>query len=678
MKKILLLILIPLVGVGQTNNCIQYYDFANSYEDWTPGNSGDCNLNWLIGENLECQGNYPIAPINSENGWYALLDSDNLGNNDGSDCGLENSYITTSESINLSEFENVVIEFDTYYRSFEEEKCWLVLSTDGVNWPSLSPDSLENPSEGIYEVFPNISPIENTSLEDNPTLKRFDVSEFAGGNSEVWIRFQWTGIYGYAWFIDNVCIKERQEHEVAIKHINVNQLGDLGEGEQYGRIPSSVISALEEDFPSNASDIYAQFTNTGYNNIENCELEIEILEPGMESPNIYIYNLDDLPPSLDSVYVYKLVSNHTFGYDVGLCDITVRLVECQDSTGGAVSPVDLNMMSDSKTSTFEISTDYGGLYSLDFIDINDDIEIDRIGSDDNLGGDGVMMLNTYYVSKQDLFGVAGISILLDSYLYDNPTSVQGGEIQGKLVYANEFDYSWVDPDISDSWNEAQNEIFSNVIFETEYILIDEEDISNGSVFLPFEAAQANQVDWLPDTLLKVFAVINIYSNELNNPIIILDDRSSYQNPEASLIMTDELDIDDTPNPSCLAIRLFISGNLSEGFGCTIAESCNYDSSAVIDDGSCILDDDDSVAPFGCVDAVDQFGCDYLWGSETIANLCPVSCECEGFEITDLTESLKNVKNLTRKVDVLGRTTTNKGFELEIFDDGSVEKKYVIK
>ena len=36
------------------------------------------------------------------------------------------------------------------------------------------------------------------------------------------------------------------------------------------------------------------------------------------------------------------------------------------------------------------------------------------------------------------------------------------------------------------------------------------------------------------------------------------------------------------------------------------------------------------------------------------------------------------KCLVKRVDLLGRETTNKGFQLEIYDDGSVEKKYIIK
>ena len=37
-----------------------------------------------------------------------------------------------------------------------------------------------------------------------------------------------------------------------------------------------------------------------------------------------------------------------------------------------------------------------------------------------------------------------------------------------------------------------------------------------------------------------------------------------------------------------------------------------------------------------------------------------------------------LKNLITIIDMLGRETTNKGFQLHIYDDGSVEKKYLIK
>ena len=52
----------------------------------------------------------------------------------------------------------------------------------------------------------------------------------------------------------------------------------------------------------------------------------------------------------------------------------------------------------------------------------------------------------------------------------------------------------------------------------------------------------------------------------------------------------------------------------------------------------------------------------------------ISYSCDGVSIDE--ESIN--KNLITTVDILGRYTNSKGFQLHIYDDGSVEKKYLIK
>ena len=53
--------------------------------------------------------------------------------------------------------------------------------------------------------------------------------------------------------------------------------------------------------------------------------------------------------------------------------------------------------------------------------------------------------------------------------------------------------------------------------------------------------------------------------------------------------------------------------------------------------------------------------------------CQNSCENNSY-----IKELPTNKVLLKKLDFIGRETTNKGFQLHIYDDGSVEKKYVIK
>jgi hypothetical protein len=61
---------------------------------------------------------------------------------------------------------------------------------------------------------------------------------------------------------------------------------------------------------------------------------------------------------------------------------------------------------------------------------------------------------------------------------------------------------------------------------------------------------------------------------------------------------------------------------------------------------------------------------------TDANGCETIVEiiCDDTAIKEL----DNSKTLIKAVGILGRAATNKGFQLHIYDDGSVEKKYLIK
>jgi len=83
------------------------------------------------------------------------------------------------------------------------------------------------------------------------------------------------------------------------------------------------------------------------------------------------------------------------------------------------------------------------------------------------------------------------------------------------------------------------------------------------------------------------------------------------------------------------------------------------------------------ASLGCVQVDDVFYAENLWAlsAEEISTDCYDDVDCAS--ITSIREYPTN-KSLLKTIDILGRETTNKGFQLHIYDDGSVEKKYVIK
>ena len=53
--------------------------------------------------------------------------------------------------------------------------------------------------------------------------------------------------------------------------------------------------------------------------------------------------------------------------------------------------------------------------------------------------------------------------------------------------------------------------------------------------------------------------------------------------------------------------------------------------------------------------------------------------CQNYcENNSLIDEVHIKKYLLKTINILGREATNKGFQLHIYDDGSVEKKYVIE
>ena len=66
------------------------------------------------------------------------------------------------------------------------------------------------------------------------------------------------------------------------------------------------------------------------------------------------------------------------------------------------------------------------------------------------------------------------------------------------------------------------------------------------------------------------------------------------------------------------------------------------------------------------------GCGGLVAFGTLES-CQNSCENNSF-----IQELSTNKVLLKIIDILGKETTGKGFNIEIYDDGTVEKKYIIK
>ena len=63
----------------------------------------------------------------------------------------------------------------------------------------------------------------------------------------------------------------------------------------------------------------------------------------------------------------------------------------------------------------------------------------------------------------------------------------------------------------------------------------------------------------------------------------------------------------------------------------------------------------------------------------LADISLIKTDGEGnVTVTSIIETTTSKRKILNTIDILGRETTKKGFQLHIYDDGSVEKKYLIK
>lgn len=180
-------------------------DFSNP-ANWTitegAGSSGSAL--WVIGT-TPASGTYSgsygeILSTSAANG-YALFDSD-------SDCsGDQIAELTTTNSIDLTGFNNIRLVFEEHYLRWYDSTLVYVSNDGGTAWTPF-PLAINNNTD--IEGGP-------TTIGPNPTTVTVDISSVAGNQSNVKIRFTFystqaefgaAGGCGYMWYIDDARIED--------------------------------------------------------------------------------------------------------------------------------------------------------------------------------------------------------------------------------------------------------------------------------------------------------------------------------------------------------------------------------------------------------------------------------------------------------------------------------------
>ena len=482
-------------------------DFSNAADWTTTHDPADCSLDWSIGS-VSCAGSYPIDDITSTtaaNGW-AIVDSDNYGGATGGN-EVEDSWLTMAYPVDLTNYPNVIIEYETYYRAYSYEKPFIVVGVgDGmgnVTWPTdLNPDYDETTNPNVFSAMPAGVPVGQTPT-DNPLTVQVDISSIAGGQSEIYIRFNWTGTWGYAWFIDDFKILEQPENDVLLN--TEVFVGTNNEGIEYGRTPISQIDASYE--------VAAYGENFGSTTQTNVAVDVDF---GSLS---YNYPVGDVP-SGDSIGVSNV---ETPTLAVGLYEGTYTVSSTEEVVGGD------NYGNNSLLRNFEITAD---VYSQDGIDVQPAsiLAVGSLGSNSFTSELSNTVLATMYHMRANDNYVNGIQIALAS------GSEAGGELTAAIIDTATFLADGIGAVTGLDGNYAESQIYT----------LTSTDISNGYANVYFDA---------PINLAAnayYFAANCYYIDQM--PVRVLDDQTVPQPWYASMIHL-VTDGNSYSNGNSIAIRV---------------------------------------------------------------------------------------------------------------------------
>ena len=501
----------PERKINNTQKAVELWgDTFGTPSDWVTGNAGNPLVNWQIGV-VSNTGSYPTGDIESTSATdgYAMLDSDAIGGSTAEYSWIQNA---DSRAIDLQGNSDVVVQFENNYRRWDSQIYMVVGFGDGtgsssVVWPTLSYGFDASTDVNVYEVFPTLT--QNNDESDNPELVQIIISDAiaanaSGTDADVYIRFVWTGTYGYSWFIDDVSVVIQPTDDIQL--ISSWVLGENNEGIEYGRVPLDQLDANltigSEVFNFGTADQTAVEVNADFTSFSSTLMSSSILSGASE----VIENTES--PSLV----------------VGLYEGTYTATSAAETAGA-------EFFNNTYLRNFEVTNN---IYSTDGIGVHPaaNLTVGSIGTDSFTdGADELILANRYHIKNTSM--ISGIRIMLAS------GTVAGGELIGKVFdttsfFANDMSYLYQTSEIA---------------------AITAADITNGYVDLWFSSVISLPAD-------SYYFGIEMFSNANTADIRVLDDQTVAQPNDASMIYISGDQI--YTNGTALGIRLLMGDQWGVG------------------------------------------------------------------------------------------------------------------
>ncbi len=342
------------------------------------------------------------------------------------DCSAQTSVMLTMTST-IGVFENDANEF-----------VKIRVSTDLVTWQDFFPFP-------CLEAGNPVQPCSRFSF--NPTDVMVDLTPAAAGQPVVYIQFEWQGGWEYYWAIDDLQLAPLPDNDI---RMNYGYVSTTGNGEEYGRIPTSQL-------PSTLN-VGADILNFGLAEHTNIEVTCSI----ENSSTVEVLNAVATIASLPSQASILTDENPSIG------TLPVDLYTANFTLNSDQIALDMNPADNSRVRTFEVTEN---LYSLD-----------------NLGNHPEGLEVTAQTGSGSFESNAENVKLMVMYDIISPMSVTG--VQIALGAASEPGSRIVVSVLDTADVLASPSVVNNPVngLESDFYTITQEDIDLGLVGIPFPGA----------------------------------------------------------------------------------------------------------------------------------------------------------------------------------------------
>ena len=190
----------------QAQQQIFFEDFSSGIPiGWVITDNSNSGIQWEWDTIPASTGNFPetFNHPGATNG-HVRVDSDSeLG------TGPENTDLITP-AFDFSTYPYVFLEFEEYFRKYQSDAGRVFVSNDSVNWNL------------VWVSSAGLAVNQGTA---NPQEVRVNITQYAGGNSTVYVKWNYEAEKDYYWFLDDVTFTTPDNYDLALISINTNFTG---------------------------------------------------------------------------------------------------------------------------------------------------------------------------------------------------------------------------------------------------------------------------------------------------------------------------------------------------------------------------------------------------------------------------------------------------------------------